>query len=99
MINKQHLIAIFNTNDINYIQNCFFLKKNNIDIVIYEKNSYTHKYLYSTIDKFYSHQKRKNCFILKSILLKNKSKTRLYIYENHIKSIIRQKVINNILND
>ena len=93
MIDKQLLKKIFKYNIIsNSNLECIELQKNNYVIIILDNFSYEkhRKFLI----KYFS--KRKNCWFLRSNFL---NKTYIYFKEDFIKSIIRQKTINTLLND
>ena len=92
MMNKQ-LSILFKSNNIEYIEQYGYteINKNKIKIIIY--NSETYEEIIPLLQK-HSFQ-RKNCWITN---IKNIRK-HIYFNEDFIKSILRQNIINNILND
>jgi len=90
MIDK--IQKLFNTDQIEYDDNYdYYYIDKKITIIIYTSESYL-----SNLDllKTYCHP-RKNCWIIKS----NTEKTHIYFHIDYIKYIIRNKSINNFLND
>ena len=97
MIDKELLKKIFKYNtildSIYYTDRIFEINKNRINkinqiIIIFDNNDL----IKNKTDLI----KRKNCWVVKS---KYYLSTIIYIHKNYIQSIIRQKLINNSLND
>jgi hypothetical protein len=90
MIDK--LQKLFNTDQIEYDDNYdYYYIDKKIIILIYTPESYL-----SNLDLLKTYcQQRKNCWIIKS----NKEKTHIYFNIDYIKYILRNKSLNNLLND
>ena len=101
MINKEILSKIFKSNDINFSINLdkygnAEIKKKLLNIVIFNNSKYTENITLLNLLKKNCLQ-RKNCWVLKPNEFYDK--TLLFFHENYIQSIIRQKLLNTLLND
>ena len=97
MINKQILSKIFKTNEIYYTEyenNLVYTEIKNNNCVILILDSFNYEDQLENLNKYFF--KRKNCWIMRDTDL---TKTHIYFHEDFIKNIIRQKIINTLLND
>ena len=79
-----------------FIDKSYFLNeitKNKICIIIYTNDGYNKDLQFLQFNCL----KRKNCWVLKPNDLYNK--IYIFFHENYIQSIIRQKLLNTLLND
>ena len=95
MIDKQLLKKIFKYNNIHYYNNKMYgyieINVTNKKIVIFNNQSYF--LIISTLEMKCS--KRKNCWVEKFYV----ETPHIYFHEDYIRSIIRQKILNTLLND
>lgn len=97
MFNKQILSKIFKTNEIYYVKyenNIAYIEIKNNNCVIIILDNFNYEDQLENLNMYLL--QRKNCWIMKDSKL---TKTHLYFHEDFIKSIIRQKIINTIVND
>ena len=88
MINKELLKIIWNNYHFTYKENVIFFGNKKLNIFICNNSFY--EYVLKVKPNY---NKRKNCIISNQL----GDKRNIIIHENHIISIIRQKIINNIL--
>jgi hypothetical protein len=91
MINTQLLYKIWNPN-LYQVENCidfYAISFNNklLDIYIYNDETFQQEHLFNL-------NIRKNCFIERTLYY-----NKIYIHENYIQFIIRQRLLNSLLND
>lgn len=91
MINEKLLKLIWNKYHFTYETNCVFIGNKKLNIFIC--NDYYYKYILKI--RRHDYNKRKNCLISRQL----GDKRNLIIHENYIHSIIRQKLLNKLLND
>ena len=93
MINKQTLSILFKSNNIEYNKQYKFyiINKKRTKIMIHKSETYNK--VFTFLDNRLS--KRKHCGLLKI----EHNYCNIYFHEDYIKFILRQKIINNIVND
>ena len=94
MIDTTLLEKMFKSNFVKLISKyeIIDIRKNTKNITIYSNYSYLKNL--SSLEEFCN--KRKNCWVIKKSY---KLKPHIYFHEDYIRSIIRQKTINILLND